>query len=359
MGLYDLWQGTKKMGEKAISTVNAISKADPQVIELVDKRMAEQDKWNDVFSTKLIELLDKSDTVRADIRKRLNQIAAASRAQEELVRAAEEHRTLTAEYQKTSAALVLAQEKFARAEGILTDADELKRRAVEYTAAHCQVNEALQTLKKASALLEEATKKLAEAEQATKLTLRNAESFAVRAEAARAESDHKFMQAQAKYESANTIMGDATEALSRASTKYAEAQQAAQSAVTAHTAAISRLDTAETILRGASEQAAEAASNQAKATEDLKRAEVMVSASENRLEEATVEKQGAEAALRKAKQQARSSAAFAAVALVAAVSICTWGVVYSVSRGQYGALAPSALTLFALSFGVYVWRKAR
>jgi hypothetical protein len=43
----------------------------PEDAELVKKtltRMDEQDKWNDVFSTKLIELLDNIDILKKEIR---------------------------------------------------------------------------------------------------------------------------------------------------------------------------------------------------------------------------------------------------------------------------------------------------
>lgn len=336
-----------------------MGKADPQVIELVDKRLSEQDKWNDVFSTKLIELLDKNDAVRAEIRKRLERIVAASRAQEELIRAAEEHRTLNLEYQKTSEVLVLAQERFARAERILTDAEALKQRAVAYSTAEGKLSEARQAQEQAVAILDYAKRILFDAQQSTIDTLEKAESFAARAEAACKDSLCKFAEAQERYGKANTALLGAKDVLNEASGKYVEAQQAAKTATTNHIAAISRLDIAEAKLRDASEQATAAAIGQTKASEDLKCSEALAIASERQFNQAAVEKLEAEASLKKAEQLTRRSAAYASVSLIAAVSICIWGVVRSMSLGQYSAFAPAALTLVALCFGIYIWRKTQ
>ena len=44
---------------------------EPELVEKTLARLNEQDNWNDVFSTKLIELLDKIDQVKGEIRERL------------------------------------------------------------------------------------------------------------------------------------------------------------------------------------------------------------------------------------------------------------------------------------------------
>src|SRR3954447_16453593 len=48
-----------------------VSPNDPELVEKTLSRIAEQDRWNDVFSTKLIELLDKIDAVKSEIRDRI------------------------------------------------------------------------------------------------------------------------------------------------------------------------------------------------------------------------------------------------------------------------------------------------
>jgi chromosome segregation ATPase len=48
-----------------------LSPSDPELVEKTLARLNEQDTWNDVFSTKLIELLDKVDQIKSEIRQRL------------------------------------------------------------------------------------------------------------------------------------------------------------------------------------------------------------------------------------------------------------------------------------------------
>jgi hypothetical protein len=54
----------QKLGE-------AFSPNDPELVKKTLERLSEQDNWNDVFSTKLIELLDKIDQIKHEIRERL------------------------------------------------------------------------------------------------------------------------------------------------------------------------------------------------------------------------------------------------------------------------------------------------
>jgi hypothetical protein len=48
-----------------------LSPNDPELVQKTVDRINEQDKWNDVFSTKLIELLDKIDQIKSESRERL------------------------------------------------------------------------------------------------------------------------------------------------------------------------------------------------------------------------------------------------------------------------------------------------
>jgi len=58
----------KKGLDKGFGYIGALGKADPQVISLVKVRFNEQHKWNDVFSTKLIELLARSKSLDFGLR---------------------------------------------------------------------------------------------------------------------------------------------------------------------------------------------------------------------------------------------------------------------------------------------------
>ena len=59
-----------------------LSPNDPEVVEKTLTRLNEQDTWNDVFSTKLIEVLDSIDTFRAETR---SSLLAVERSRQEAV----------------------------------------------------------------------------------------------------------------------------------------------------------------------------------------------------------------------------------------------------------------------------------
>jgi chromosome segregation ATPase len=338
--------------KKGLASLGALGKVDKQVISLVHERLTEQDGWNDLFSTKLIELLDKTDAIRSEIRKRLDQISAASRAQQEVIRAAEEHRALNADYQKTSAALAAAQEKFARSEKILVDAADLKQRSAAYEVAERQVAEARQALQKSVSTLEEARSTFQQAQQSTTHILEKVESSATAVESARKDAESKLAIALQKFDAANTGLSHSANAATQAAARYDKATEAAQTATAEHSAAISKLADAQSALDGSSKKLAEATCVQEKAAEDGQRAE-------ERLNQATVEKQEAGVSLLKAGSLARLAASYALVAVLAAVSICLWGVIRGVTALQYGSIAPAVMTVVAVAFGVYVWRKSR
>ena len=55
-----------------------LSPNDPELVEKTLARIAEQDTWNDVFSTKLIELLDTIDLLKTEHRQKLRVAEAAA-----------------------------------------------------------------------------------------------------------------------------------------------------------------------------------------------------------------------------------------------------------------------------------------
>src|SRR5689334_18209513 len=55
-----------------------LSPNDPELVEKTLAQIAEQDTWNDVFSTKLIELLDSIDLMKAEHRQKLRAVDAAT-----------------------------------------------------------------------------------------------------------------------------------------------------------------------------------------------------------------------------------------------------------------------------------------
>lgn len=79
------------MGVKSIMKFagDLLSPNDPELVQKTLTRIDEQDRWNDVFSTKLIELLDKQDGMRSDLRNKLTNAAAELRATTEKLARAE------------------------------------------------------------------------------------------------------------------------------------------------------------------------------------------------------------------------------------------------------------------------------
>ena len=55
-----------------------LSPNDPALVEKTLARINEQDRWNDLFSTKLIELLDNGDLMKSEIRERMRTIESVT-----------------------------------------------------------------------------------------------------------------------------------------------------------------------------------------------------------------------------------------------------------------------------------------
>jgi prophage DNA circulation protein len=60
------------------SWTELFSPNDPELVEKTLARIAEQDTWNDVFSTKLIELLDNVDQVKSEVRERMRTVESVT-----------------------------------------------------------------------------------------------------------------------------------------------------------------------------------------------------------------------------------------------------------------------------------------
>jgi hypothetical protein len=65
--------------KKLMETVaDLLSPNDPELVRKTLARIEEQDRWNDVFSTKLIELLDTNDLLKSTVRATGSQLEAAA-----------------------------------------------------------------------------------------------------------------------------------------------------------------------------------------------------------------------------------------------------------------------------------------
>jgi myosin heavy subunit len=350
-----LFERAKYAGKRAVETVSAVGKADPQVISLVHERLTEQDRWNDVFSTKLIELLDKNDQIRSEIRARLEQLSSGYRAQQELLRAAEEHRRLSAEYQETTSALAAAQEGFSNAQKILVEASELRERSAAYELAERQLVEANCALQKTSAALDEAKAKFQEARQAAAEVVSGASSFAARAERAANNAESKSVLAQQRLDAAHSDLGRATLIATAAAAKYDEATHATESATAASTDASSKLRDAQNLLDEATRKFVESAKAQTSSAGCLRRGEVLANVSEQKLNDAIQEKHGAEASLLKAGHRLHIAALYSLASFLAAASICIWGAFHGIAVSRFGAFASAAMVVVSGFLGIILW----
>ena len=67
---------------------DVVSPNDPEVVRRFEGHVNEQDMWNDLFSTKLIEVLDKIDDIRTDAQTSLRRGESALASAKELTDAA-------------------------------------------------------------------------------------------------------------------------------------------------------------------------------------------------------------------------------------------------------------------------------
>jgi multidrug efflux pump subunit AcrA (membrane-fusion protein) len=129
-----------------------LSPNDPELVEKTLARLNEQDTWNDVFSTKLIELLDKIDRIKGEIRERLRRADERIQKAESVAQAESLLLETSAKFGDSSQRLELAQTAERRASA---RAEEAKDRWEEAAAA----------LSKAQQMSSDATASLGNARQ--------------------------------------------------------------------------------------------------------------------------------------------------------------------------------------------------
>ena len=148
----------KKVGE-------IFSPNDPELIKRTLARLDEQDRWNDVFSTKLIELLDKQDGMRSDLRHKLTNAATELQAAtDKLVRAENLAADAKRSYGQAEAHAAAATSDLQAAKGKLVGAENLAANAKQsyeeaeerIAAATALLNRTTETLKATENLLQKA-----------------------------------------------------------------------------------------------------------------------------------------------------------------------------------------------------------
>lgn len=381
-----MWSGVKKGLSKGRDLLDSASKADPKLLELVDKRLREQDNWNDVFSTKLIELLDKSDSTKAEIRQKLKALEEASRSQAELICAADEHRLLAGEYQKSSRILVNASQKYVQATELQFEAGELKVALKEESAAREQLlrafgrAEALQVslvnfgqeyerlnaverdlISRASSLIGTAEQHEAAAKKEHADALQSLASALHRETEAgekNSSAQHAHTEAARRLVEAAKRFDESTSLQNSAETKRKEAEELLQSATGELRKSISKQSQAEAenVVARESYEAANQALTAAKsehtaATGVLERALSTAAEAESKHREAALAQELASSQLRTARRLVIACVAGSGVA-------AAWGVYFGThSVWPYSWLAPTILTAFAVAFPLVAWRR--
>jgi chromosome segregation ATPase len=155
------------MGVKSIMkwAGDVLSPNDPELVHKTLTRLDEQDRWNDVFSTKLIELLDKQDGMRSDLRHKLTSAAAElhtateklARAEELAANAKQGFCQAEARVAAATADLHVAKDKLVGAENLATNAKRTYAQAEgRIEAATALLNRTAEMLQAAENLLQKA-----------------------------------------------------------------------------------------------------------------------------------------------------------------------------------------------------------
>src|SRR6516162_10414453 len=201
--------------------------SDPELIQKTLSRLAEQDTWNDVFSTKLIELLDKIDRIKSEIRlqirkadERFQRAESLTIAESTLLEQAAEASQLNARLVSTEEALATAKRDFQIAKDGYRDSAKLRTEADEvFSEAELRYIEAKATLTEATA----------QQQSATELASRDNDAFKSSVDRL-SESRISLDDAQIRLEDAKTVFAKATERLQKAEQLELEAAALAKQA---------------------------------------------------------------------------------------------------------------------------------
>lgn len=137
-----------------------LSPNDPELVEKTLARLNEQDTWNDVFSTKLIELLDKVDQIKREARERLRKADERVQKAESVTQAESLLLEKAARFGDASQRLELAEAAEHRASAFAEDAKNKWERATS------ELDKARQMAVDARSMAEDAKGRLGSAQEA-------------------------------------------------------------------------------------------------------------------------------------------------------------------------------------------------
>jgi tetratricopeptide (TPR) repeat protein len=208
--------------------------------------------------------------------------------------------------------------------------------------------EARELYQAAIASAESAQNALGEAQETADKLLNEMRALVARAESAR----QIAIEASGDYKRAYASASDAA-------SHYLQAKSIAIDASEKCDNARGSLEDASARLDRAIKQHDDASGRERKAEEALVRAENIARSGEKRLDEAVVQAQKAEGKLREAERCLLNSKRYALSCLIAAISIALWGFAHGIARLEYGSIIPITVTIIAVVFCIFIWRKAR
>jgi hypothetical protein len=334
------------------SNFTALSKADPRVIEIVESRIGKQDDWNDLFATKLIELLDKNDAIRDEIRKRLAQLEGANRAQQELIRSADEHRRLNVVYEDTITALTVAKKKFEHAEALNVAADELRKASKDYKNADAALVRARADYESGTSRLIATQSSCEQSVVQSHAALSELKIIAEQASLAAVDVAQKADLAGRSWKESNSSLKEALAFERQAIDGFTKATSLTNAATAKQTAAAIAFDKAST-------QAQSAAGHHAAAQETLGSAQRDEKSAEAALIRATALQMSAAKEFEQARNQLRNIQCFSVVVLTAACSMAAWSVSVVSQRFSLPLWAPISVTVLALGLAILAWRRGK
>ncbi len=237
--------------------LSIFSPSDPELVEKTLSRLAEQDTWNDVFSTKLIELLDKIDQVKHEIRERMRKADERIKKAESVVQAesrlldeAAKAENLINKLATTELALnalrsefLVAKNHYQGAESLRTESQEMVAAAEnQFRSARTQLDSAINRCKsaieiaadaaiasrKSSEMLKESSRAYMSATQrldTAKSSAENAAHVLQLAEATQRMARIESEKATYSLDSARCMAVDARKLAEKANTQYHSAEE--------------------------------------------------------------------------------------------------------------------------------------
>lgn len=309
----------------------------PEDTELVKKtltRIDEQDKWNDVFSTKLIELLDNIDGLKKEIRERMRRVESVKVAESVLLDEATRTEALNTKLLETETALANLRIQFLTAKDHYQGAEALRKEASETIA------DAASRYKEAKGLAEGAAHEYRQAEEIGKSSAN-----------AYMESERHLLRSSRDYNEAGKSLTEAAARLNSASQLHERAEHMKDEAKRMALEAKGTLDQS-------TGQLNRARATEEKATADLQEARQDLVTSEEELKKAF---DFASVAERKRLDAAKSYRC--SVRWTISVSTLTWialaWMVWSAFRPVVPVWAPCAAAAILAIMGILVLRGAK